>query len=542
MFTIVTGMPGCGVSSALDTFIRGHDDRAFVKVEHHLTLIGQEEVEAYVGGAIDRVTLLDLLQLPEPTLRKLWPKALQSAMTEVHTHRTNGKRHIVLSLHACWRLVSSSSFISPVNHPALAGVVAEFEVDRVVNLLDDIYDIVASLRGDDRLFQFEPGLRGSHVGIRQLFTVATWREFEYRASQDIATTVGGKPFVHLAVKHPFRTFERLLTNPDCRPVYISHPISAPRKAGMRADDPVVQSVQSLSAELREVDAIALIEPTAIDEFRFAKDPTANGSAVTPRWPPFQDSSGNREIRIAEPELLDRSNPDNAAVILDEQVFKTQVLVHLLQDRIEDQINWRDRQLVTQSTGGVAVFRPFSKKEGDVSGGVYEEVKLYRQLRASIEGLPKAVVYHPPEDERCRQRGALREVIQRSCLNEARTKHHTLEILDRIMQAIDDATIDRLVQGTDDLSVGESLVRLIKRHAPDFPILDQGSNMTAARVTADRQRFLRKIGHESKLALSGAGDSPEFSTTVILDSAHVEHIPAGISLSDISRAIIESLRK
>lgn len=151
MLTIVTGMPGCGVSSALDLFTADHPERAVVKVEQHLAVVGKEHVERFLGRSVQHAILLDLLLLPEPTLRALWLLAIDSAVKEVHALRKN-KEHVVLTMHACWRLVSSTSFLSPINHPRLAEVMDGLSVDRVINLLDDLYDTVARLRGSNQLF------------------------------------------------------------------------------------------------------------------------------------------------------------------------------------------------------------------------------------------------------------------------------------------------------------------------------------------------------------------------------------------------------
>ena len=447
---IVTGASGTGVTTSLTRYCREHGGQ-IVKLETHLADVAKPYLDQ------QEATMRDVVMLPPAILRTLWPEACESAISVGSdagepVKELLEKGDVFLTFHAAWYHLLSTSFVSAVDMGTLnsqIGVELDHSPRIVITLIDDIYDMLARLIRPHQVF--ERGLSDNDNPISAvcslLLKILAWREFEVRYSQQVSASLMGElPHVLFAVKHPLTTFAKLVQSETPRRVYLSHPISEPRRLGLDEEDGqrLMSFFADVAAGLRAGSDFVLIEPTAIDELRL--DLAAEGVPLRGRWIPPRDLEG-RELEqlwdglvrphgtdeetaadrafAAQPFLEAIKHAENrrarqpTAIVKEmtagEATAAASELVRVLDAEIDCQVNWRDRQLVSESHGLVVV-RPFAKESGAHSKSVGREMDMYLRLREFERERKQivrisATVYHPRQDERRRQRMATLEVLR-----------------------------------------------------------------------------------------------------------------------------------
>lgn len=339
--------------------------------------------------------LMDVFRNPETILLTIWKKAFEQASVKIDELLTS--HNVVLCMHASWRSGGTSTTLSFVDPHDL--VSWQTRADTVINLIDDIYDMHARLSRPGEKYGNSSSFERQ---VHSLIELIEWREIEYAATEIIARSLGASNSFLLAVKHPMKTLVDLIRQPSPRTVYLSHPITEIRRRNDWYGE-TKQNIDKVAAILR--DQFVLFEPTTIDELRLSTDPSV-GPRLSRRWSLPMNSDHSKCDLITEPESADATflittpgaNPDVDAA-----------QIRLLMERIDFHVNWRDRRLVNQSHA-LVVLRPFSKKTGEISGGVREEALLHQSLRAADPSRPKGLVWHPSEDEENRQIAAVQDVI------------------------------------------------------------------------------------------------------------------------------------
>lgn len=368
--TIMTGISGVAASHLAHTLAtRLVGEWSVVSLEDFLA-----EADRNIRGDESKQYIVEILNQPEPALESLWLEAFRLAKTAVGRALSNSS--VLFTLHATW-LSPESTSITAGSDPQSLGQV-DWNVSKVINFIDDVYDCYERLSGQGGILRRQKG-KTLDKEVLDLLLLLEWREAEFRQSQQIARalSVNGTtvPTYMVAVKHPLATIVRLVESADPNTVYLSHPITLLRTAqGGIGSHPLIDEIQTTAAILRRSE-IVLFEPTAIDERRFNFD-TADEPLLSERWPAFVDINGDEESALFE---RDRDQPFKRLLLANERFGKDiPGAVKILEDRIDRQINWRDRQLVIQSNS-LVVLRPFARDSGVVSGGVRVEAELHAGL-------------------------------------------------------------------------------------------------------------------------------------------------------------------
>ncbi len=336
-----------------------------------------------------------LLALPESYLRLLWGRAA----TDMSDRLSNGENAFI-SLHGAFYHPYHKGFFPCVQGEQLRGL----KISRVVNLIDDIWDIWARLSQPDQLFntaglEFESGFYASMNSILNLMSLLDWRLVEMFASEQIANQLGlGHDHILLPIKHNLEVAKELLFQ-GREPAYISHPIAEPRRLRREGKeneaDAIEREVQSLTERLLTQSNFVSLAPTAIDELRIALNETGDYlPKLEKRW-----EYGDHRNLLFSPIVGDGSealDPQGwfSSETPEAEVFSISLLLSTLGEKIKAHINSRDHRLVAQSSA-IVVWRPYFN--GSISKGVLEEVGYRNDLAEYEERSIPCYVYSPRSD-------------------------------------------------------------------------------------------------------------------------------------------------
>ncbi len=349
---IFTGQSGIKVGSCISKLIRTGLDSQLVSVDKAIPEISGK-------------TFVEVLGAPRTIQDVLWTKAFKHVINNL---QSQSKIHefTFLTFHACYYHQKRTEFVSPVNLKELMQL--EDRTKMIIVLIDDCYDIYRRLMDKDEMYDEVLGSNGSLdsllESIYNLSDLLTWRETEIAFSGKIAQLLG-VPLYVISVKHPDFMVSRLISNPreKVKMLYLSHPISVIRRQGPY--DRLPEFYTQLSNFIKDVlehDNIVLFVPDTIDEYRIKKN---NGGDLYIPEPstgwllPFED----KWLCDPLPERLAKINPLNptqykySAASADARTAISSTL-RILNRRIGNQINSRDRTLVEQSKDGVLVYRPY----------------------------------------------------------------------------------------------------------------------------------------------------------------------------------------
>lgn len=329
-------------------------------------------------------------------------------------------------------------FYSPVDCHA----VQRSKPKSALTLIDDVFDIYYRLSQTGQVFDIQllversfPKTREKSRDLRRLYKdalglaigsllrVLTWREKEIECAANIARTIGCEHTV-LATKHPVETGARLLlgsTTVDfdklgiSYPVYVSHPISRPRRDRYSQGEwpPFVDDLDGVVARLSEQTPgnchIVPVMPTAIDEFRILDDGTYLHPCLTSRWRLREGellfSLPKPPTGVKEFESYDDYESWGMRLIFDPPVDSSKRRVGLplsdpevsgmlrnFRESIRLQMAGRDHLLVRQCPG-FFLYRPLYGDFG-FSGGVTIEIHTFDQIRkysSAVQGSRRRLV-------------------------------------------------------------------------------------------------------------------------------------------------------
>lgn len=222
----------------------------------------------------------------------------------------------ILGCHLTLYDARSQIFHSPIRPDSL--VTKEVEPDRVILLIDDIYDLLDHLSSQGDIFDQETqsswvldSLRKaarvpSKAGERDrslaaldsectsLLRVLAWRRSEMIAAEALAASLN-VPLYLVGLKHPVEMAPLLFGEKAPAAVYVSHPITRHRReqiaCGEWSQD--VRNLNRIPQGLAARSVLALM-PTAIDELRF-QPPEAEdifvrrGGRLAARWPSMESN-------------------------------------------------------------------------------------------------------------------------------------------------------------------------------------------------------------------------------------------------------------
>jgi hypothetical protein len=427
---LVTGTSGTGVNRILRSFASTRP-YAVVQVERHFVDVAYPRLfdgENVTQGR-RRVALMKVLGEPEPIVREFWQEAWTRAVEEAR--KALDHTDVLFTMHASYNHIGSQGLTTFIDLELIRDL--EPRPVQIIQLADDIFDTLARLT-TSQLPLFHAAYRRGDPLTNMLLRIAEWRQLETIISSAIAGLIGaaaGKddkviPFSLFAIKHPVETFERLITNPHARRVYLSHPIAYPRET-TDSDRPFRElwtGVEAVASGLRADPETVLFEPTTIDELRFHLDQKQHVASIRlqDRWTslehlksrlwnwsqPVESDFAEQPFAFA---IADGSREDH---VINETRGEPLAGLDVLREYLRQQVASRDRQLVSQSNDVVAL-RPFGRPDGAHAGGVsrelsdHNDILMFERSQGDTERRP-AIVYHPRNDENRRRRSTVLRVL------------------------------------------------------------------------------------------------------------------------------------
>ena len=315
-----------------------------------------------------------VLRMPKGYIRQIWRDSVMSL-----TEKIGKDQPLFLAGNAAYYLTQNRDYFTPID----LDILKKLELRRVVTLIDDIYDIWYRLRKGNQLWDQATYQANQHtpfswsvLAITQLLTLLDWRSAEILAAEAVASALH-IPHLVLAVKHPCEVLYGIICEEKV-PVYVSHPITEPRRLEQSEDvhlvDEFKDDIAKISDELIHSPTYVPILPTAIDELRISRTDDAYVPLLRQRWP-----TPNRT-------LLQDPSPDNVNPLDPRSDYNNwnngsknaiSELLAVLADGIGKQISSRDRKLVEQCPV-LVVWHPYFN--GRISGGVSQEVEHLGRMR------------------------------------------------------------------------------------------------------------------------------------------------------------------
>jgi hypothetical protein len=423
--TLLLSPPGTALRQVQSKLIRQPDIAVFDVEDELLTTPGlwQDPRFKFVGSHNVR-ELLGRLTRTEAMTK--WADAFERSIANLHETE---KPHKVLALHPSLYNPRRSEHFSTLgfalrNRPLLS------DFDQVVLIIDDIFDMWQRLSNSpDDLFHPEKWLErrmgaqdqawlsdlvrsGEAVeglnayidgnswssSVTILSQLLSWRHFDMMAAESLADDLG-KRLTVIGVKHPMSALTALLTRPTTT-VYLSHPISRPRRAFAETGvwPEVVYVSNELSDRVAELDSVVIC-PTAIDEYRLLRDPDLpdwraheKTMELSERWPLIAQPEAAIEA-ASEPSSILRPIPPREAGSVSGDLLRA--YARTLEDQIYAEVPFRDHFLV-EHTDAFFVFRPLYQT-GTFSRGVASEIDHWQNSVRAGETNRRAVFAHAPED-------------------------------------------------------------------------------------------------------------------------------------------------
>lgn len=360
-----------------------------------------------------------------------WTEAYVRTISDLKSRTARGQR-AVLACHLTLFSPTRLEFYAP---PLAACLLTDptLRVDRVIVLIDDIYDMFARLSRPSSLLHGSAAEHEAHARkltgplageselpfteqdlaavqlesqAKDLLRLLHWRRSEMVAAEELSRNLSVAyerpvPLTVLAVKHEMEALVDLVSRPDAKTVYVSHKITEPRLSNIAASATgvrgqwldLVEHVNLLASSLRS-DNVLCIQPTAIDELRFMRDSQAlvridrYTADLADRWPLMDDI-------IYETSCSDA--PDFRSLLSRADLPEySRGTLGLLQHSIYDEIAFRDHLLVS-CNDGLLVYRP-GAVEPRISGGVEEEVRHWAQsVSSGAREFRPAVFVHVREE-------------------------------------------------------------------------------------------------------------------------------------------------
>jgi len=407
---LFTGQAGVNIGGALGKLaerVRASGSTCQVlKVEPQMI---QRHLELHPGDPNNGLIRSDsgmqyLLVYPKDYLRGLWKMALEATLLVADA----GVEYVFLAFHAISYHTKSREFFSTTDHLHLLRVMEgrKLRIEKIITLIDDVYDVIRRLRAPGHVFDLGPIFRArrtlaywlsTHLELMRLFD---WRAEEILASEELARHIDSPHYV-LATKHPVDVAFALVAT-DKIPVYLSHPISEIRRMQREGlhefATRVIDEIQALSERLIASDCVVPFLPTTIDELIIRRHAGGLIPEVEDRWPYRSDRALHmpppNEAPVNPLDPLDvwpdlRTDPGAVATIGGS--------LEVMTDWVLAQISSRDRKLVEQSKVLVA-YRPYYN--GVQSRGVTAEIDHRNSLvhfGGAAEGERRVITLSLPED-------------------------------------------------------------------------------------------------------------------------------------------------
>ena len=343
---------------------------------------------------------LAILSDPPRIQEELWKDAFNDVKKNLPSNCEPQKK-IFIAFHASYFHQRKTEFLSPVDFGELLEL--KDRIKMIVVFIDDCYDIYRRLLDKKQMFAYiwnkdispEDAIIQS---IYNIFTILEWREIEIAFSRKIAQLLHIPMFV-LAVKHPYYILSRLIEHYEKQNIfYLSHPISSIRQAEHPRITGFYSELNKVIQDMIVKENVILFIPDTIDERRIKTKNRMFIPEISEGWPlPFQDdwlfaSLPSNVVGI------NPLNPRNFEFYSAGEGTRSTIskLIGILLNKINDQINSRDRTLVEQSKDGIIVYRQYW--ESRIPGGVEQELIYNSDLRENYnEDSRKVIIINTRED-------------------------------------------------------------------------------------------------------------------------------------------------
>jgi hypothetical protein len=462
----------------------GEADVAFEDVEDVLC-DGRLAAEALRGRIVtgQKITMREVTRhLTRGEVINLWGSALADATNKLQ--RARSARIRLLACHLNLYGGKRREFYSPIDVPSLK----EAGISHLLLLIDDIFDMYARLTTHGHLYDEAEGLRHNledaweaegkeghprfsmeiednlslEWKIRILSSLLAWRHSEMILAESVASQLGGKYLV-FGTKQMGKAAVAWLLGEASESVYLSHPISRPRRTKRRSErwpDVVAEFNQLQYFFLAQ--NIAAIMPTAIDEYRLTYGTLSAKEELRPRlpildsrWPlPASDPADTLYFPPSE------DAPEYTYRLMREEISndgRWSVWLRSLESQIMAEVPFRDHHLVVCNKH-ILIYRP-CYEEGKFSAGVKAEILHWADLCA-IDQTRRAVFIHFDEDlcvviDRLSAKGEHKQNIRRRLVLILHGKGLSLENAERTAEAILTGPQHSLLdEGPDLTQVGE----------------------------------------------------------------------------------------
>lgn len=284
---------------------------------------------------------------------------LSNVLNEVGDY-SPGPPHIFLLLHTVY--YRKRNFFSALSYD----MIDEFNPTVAISLIDDFYDVSASIREREQEIRTESAM--SHGEVLQ------WRNVELMMTDFLTSQLPSveKHFV-VAKKHPPEMVRRLLFERNRLRLYSAYPMRNTRTTSDR-----IRELNSYRERLGE--EFTVFDPATIDERPIMSRNTVDGEDY------IVDQVDSEVLLKRQPVAYDRSEPAEL------EAYPPDVSIHDFLEHVEtiDQsIERRDFRLIDQSDAMIG-YRPNWSGEG-VSSGVSSEADHARRTNTP------AYVVHKEED-------------------------------------------------------------------------------------------------------------------------------------------------
>ena len=351
--------------------------------------------------------------LPRDRVIDLWTRALSKAFASLaESHAKSPNVIPLLSCHLTLYSYRRSETYIAASASALMGPDATGP-SHILLLIDDVYDMFDRLTQPTEVFDLVDHLQYHHadvwrgegksgtprysdplsrrldleVHVEILSLLMTWRRNDMVLAERLATELAAH-FVVAGTKQLISAVSAWLTSTPPTTVYLSHPISRPRREWRnnvaKGRPPaggwpqVVHEFNRLQAALAGHDVFAVM-PTAIDELRIGRSvgrPIAHRTQyLAQRWPPIDTRD---DTLVYSP--LPGAAPEFEHGVLG-PVESHDVAINTVLRVFENQIKWdipfRDHLLVF-TCHHLLVFRPLYSS-GEFSSGVEAEIEHWLDL-------------------------------------------------------------------------------------------------------------------------------------------------------------------
>jgi hypothetical protein len=493
-YWIITAPGGSGLKHAVArlvedlTRLSGRQDMVIAQdVEDELCALARR------SGFIPETapSMLDVTyKLQREQVIRLWGEALDISISKLAHSRAKSK---LLSCHLTLYGGRRREYYSPIDVKRL--VASGLQPSRLLLLVDDAFDMFARLTQPGYLHDFGDSDYVDEVGTQEgitspavlktvrpqlrlqwqiatLSSLLAWRRADMIMAESIARQANSK-YLAFGVKQLTGIATRWLSEAEPEPIYLSHPISRPRRDPKWPRVDLVDQFNELQSGMAPHGALCIM-PTSIDEYRFKRKKIRGRSIarleprLAERWPiPTQlpltnEPSDYRDTLYAAPpsgpklpNLFEHRNVDSLAADSWLRSFEGQVSAD---------ISFRDHHLVA-CCPHLLVFRPLYKA-GTFSRGVRAEIAHWQLLASDrLSGATRQAVFVHFREDLTDLKAIAKDSIHRSVLQH-------LEVgLTEIGVARESA---------------RHIVRVVGRDDPGRSLLDTGPISPPERRTVNRQ--------------------------------------------------------